>query len=53
MILFSKNCFTKESKINFAVIYFVLVLQSCATHHAQYGKNIENEIPQKLHIPFF
>lgn len=41
-IFFFKNRFTKRSNINFALIVLVFVLQSCATHHAQYGKNIEN-----------
>lgn len=31
---------------NLAIIISVLEFQSCATHHAQYGKNIENEITQ-------
>lgn len=42
MVVFFKNWFTKRSKINFCLI--VLVLQSCATHHVQYGKNIENHL---------
>jgi hypothetical protein len=46
MILFFKNCFINRSKINFIFIVSVLVLQSCATHHAQYGKNTENNITQ-------
>nr|WP_315200321.1 metallophosphoesterase [uncultured Flavobacterium sp.] len=46
MGLFSKNCFIKGSVINFAIIVLVLLLQSCATQHAQYGKNIENEVTQ-------
>ncbi|MBW4361585.1 metallophosphoesterase [Flavobacterium sp. NAS39] len=41
MRLFSKNC-----SINFSFIFLMLLLQSCATHHSQYGKNIENEITQ-------
>ena len=40
MRLFSK----KYLVINFAFILLMLILQSCATHHAQYGKNIENKI---------
>lgn len=41
MGLFSKNC-----SINFSFIFLMLLLQSCATHHAQYGKNIENHVIQ-------
>ncbi|SHG20357.1 hypothetical protein SAMN05443549_102414 [Flavobacterium fluvii] len=44
MVLFLKSCFTKRSKINFAIIVLILVAQSCATHHAQYGKNIKNYV---------
>jgi predicted phosphohydrolase len=42
MGLFSKNHFI----INLAIIASVLALQSCATHHVQYGKNIKNEVTQ-------
>lgn len=44
MALFLKKYFPKRSPINFALLVFGLVLQSCATHHAQYGKNITNPI---------
>lgn len=37
MLLILKNCYTK--KINFGVIFLTLLLQSCATYHAQYGKD--------------
>lgn len=46
MVLFLKNCCAKASKITFALIVLILALQSCATHHAQYGKNIENHLIQ-------
>lgn len=38
MSLSSKKCFI----INVTFIILMLALNSCATHHAQYGKNIEN-----------
>lgn len=46
MILFSKKRLTKGNTINYAIIVLVLVLQSCATHQAQYSKSTENEISQ-------
>ncbi len=44
MELFLKNCFIVRSKINFALLALVLIVQSCATHHTQYGEKIENRI---------
>jgi hypothetical protein len=44
MLLILKNCYTK--KINFGVIFLTLLLQSCATYHAQYGKDIKNPITE-------
>ena len=46
MVLFLKYCFTKRSKITFAFIVLILALQSCATRHPQYGKNIKNHFIQ-------
>ena len=46
MELFLDNRFKKRNKINFGFILLFLVLQSCATHHAQFGKNITNPISQ-------
>ncbi|HSD06843.1 metallophosphoesterase [Flavobacterium sp.] len=36
-----KNCFIKRNILFFVVVLFILLLQSCATHHAQYGKEID------------
>ena len=44
MTLFLKNCFTKRSSLNFVLLVSTLVLPSCATHHVQYGKGIENRV---------
>ena len=44
MVCVFKNCFKVRSKINFVFIVLVLAVQSCATHHVQYGKKIENRI---------
>ena len=41
MALFLKKCFIKN-KINFCIIFLILLLQSCATRHVQYGKEIVN-----------
>lgn len=46
MELFLDNQFINRNKINFGFILIFLVLQSCATHHAQYGKNIKNPITE-------
>lgn len=46
MRLFSKNCFIIRNIIIFASIVIVSAIQSCASHHAQYGKNTENQIAQ-------
>lgn len=46
MELFLDNRFKNRNKINFGFILLFLVLQSCATHHAQFGKNIKNPISQ-------
>jgi formamidopyrimidine-DNA glycosylase len=44
MVFFSRYCFAKRSKINFVLLVLIVVIQSCATHHTQYGKNIKKHI---------
>jgi hypothetical protein len=44
MELFLDNRFKNRNKINFGFILLFLLLQSCATHHAQFGKNIKNPV---------
>ena len=44
MELFSDNQFINRNKINLGFILLFLIFQSCATHHAQFGKNIKNPI---------
>ncbi|MFV8325457.1 metallophosphoesterase [Flavobacterium sp. ZS1P14] len=44
MELFLDNRFKNGNKINFGFILLFLLLQSCATHHAQFGKNIKNPL---------
>ncbi|KIA85577.1 metallophosphoesterase [Flavobacterium sp. AED] len=46
MELFLDNRFINRNKINFGFILIFLVLQSCATHHAQFGKNIKNPVTE-------
>ncbi len=46
MKLFLDNNFKNKTKINFGFIFLFLMLQSCTTHHAQFGKNITNPISQ-------
>ncbi len=46
MILILKNCHRKRIRISLPLVIIILVLQSCATHHAQYGKNINNNLIQ-------
>lgn len=46
MELFLDNRFINRNKINFGFILLFLVLQSCATHHAQFGKNIKNPVTE-------
>ena len=42
MELFLDNSFKNRNKIIFGFILVFLMLQSCATHHTQFGKNITN-----------
>lgn len=44
MELFLDNNLKNSNKINFGFILLFLMLQSCATHHKQFGKNIKNPI---------
>lgn len=44
MELFLDNSFKNRNKIFFGFILVFLMLQSCATHHTQFGKNIKNPI---------
>lgn len=44
MELFSDNQFMNKNKINLSFILVFLLLQSCATHHTQFGKNIQNPV---------
>lgn len=46
MELFLDNRFLNKNKINFGFILLFLVLQSCATHHVQFGKNIKNTVTE-------
>lgn len=46
MELFLDNSFKNRNKIIFGFILLFLMLQSCATHHAQFGKNIKNPITE-------
>jgi hypothetical protein len=46
MKLFSDNCFIPFNKAGHVVFLAALILQSCATHHEQFGKNIKNPVPQ-------
>ncbi|MFV5697562.1 metallophosphoesterase [Flavobacterium sp. ZT3R17] len=46
MELFLDNRFINRNKINFGFILILLVLQSCATHHAQFGKNIKDPVTE-------
>mgnify|MGYP003522929625 CR=1 FL=1 len=47
MILFLGNFFTKR-KIFFGAFIGMSLLQSCATKHAQYGKNHDKEVAIKI-----
>jgi hypothetical protein len=44
MELFLDNSFKNRNKIFFGFILVFLMLQSCATHHTQFGKNIKNPV---------
>jgi hypothetical protein len=46
MELFLDNSFKNRNKIFFGFILLFLILQSCATHHAQFGKNIKNPVTE-------
>lgn len=46
MKLFSDNCFITFNKAGFILLFTGLIFQSCATHHAQFGKNIKNPVTQ-------
>jgi predicted phosphohydrolase len=46
MELFLDNSFKNRNKIFFGFILLFLMLQSCATHHAQFGKNIKNPVTE-------
>jgi hypothetical protein len=46
MKLFLVNCLIPFNKAVYMVFFSVLIFQSCATHHAQFGKNIKNPITQ-------
>ena len=45
MKLFSDNYFITFNKAIYTCLISLLLLQSCATKHEQYGKNIKNPIP--------
>lgn len=40
MVFFLRKRFLKRNKINGSLLFFMLIIQSCATRHAQYGKDI-------------
>ncbi|MBG6187356.1 metallophosphoesterase [Flavobacterium sp. CAN_S2] len=44
MKLFSDNCFITFNKAGFILFLSGLMMQSCATHHAQFGQNIKNPV---------
>ena len=44
MKLFSDNCFITFNKAGFILFLSGLMIQSCATHHAQFGQNIKNPV---------
>lgn len=46
MKLFSDNCFFPFNKAGHIVFLAALLFQSCATHHAQFGKNTKNPVSQ-------
>ena len=46
MKLFLDNRFIVSNKTSFLLILLGIVIQSCATHHVQFGKNIQNPITQ-------
>ena len=46
MRLFLKKYFTKRTISFFGFTFLLLILESCATHHAQYGKNITEPISE-------
>ncbi|MEM8522536.1 metallophosphoesterase [Flavobacterium sp. PL12] len=47
MKLISDNSFITFNKKIFIILVGTFILQSCATHHAQYGKNIQNPIKEQ------
>ena len=46
MKLFLDKCFITSNKAGFIFFITALFFQSCATHHAQFGKNIKNVVSQ-------
>lgn len=46
MKLFLDKCFITSNKAGFILFIAALFFQSCATHHAQFGKNIKNVVSQ-------
>ena len=44
MVLSLKKYLSKRNQINYISIGFLFLLTSCATHHVQYGKNIDNRV---------
>ena len=46
MKLFSTDCFILPGKAAFILFFTALIFQSCATRHAQFGKNITNPVAQ-------
>ncbi|MGO4904358.1 metallophosphoesterase [Flavobacterium sp. W20_MBD1_R3] len=46
MKLFLVNCLIPFNKAGYIVLLSVLIFQSCATHHAQFGENVKNPIAQ-------
>jgi hypothetical protein len=44
MELFSENQLISRNKMNLGFVLLLLIFQSCATHHTQFGKNIENPV---------
>nr|WP_314896018.1 metallophosphoesterase [uncultured Flavobacterium sp.] len=46
MKLFSDNCFITSNKAVFILFTTGFIFQSCATYHAQFGKNIKTPVSQ-------
>ncbi|MBF4473744.1 metallophosphoesterase [Flavobacterium sp. HJJ] len=47
MGLFFKNSFIKRMTALFGLLILLLIFQSCATHHPQYGKDIDTAVSQE------